>query len=149
MQVNSASYTTTAIQALRTGNRLPSNQVQDSQPTQERPTLLELTQSIDPSNMSRNDARSIANAIAQAGGIELDNAFSLQSMILVNENGKLRNATESDAIMNEKFNMFDSLRSQIEFNKSKGMSTDALEDGLKFLEEFRLARNSPQINLYT
>ena len=40
--------------------------------------------------------------------------------------------------MNEKFNMFDALKSSIEFHKSKGLSTDHLEDGLAFLEKLEI-----------
>ena len=99
--------------------------------------------------MSRNDARAIVDAQRQAGErIGLDNPLLLHSMILVNENGHLRNATETDPIMNEKFNMFDAFKSEIEFNISKGLPTDSLEKGLDFLEKFKNLRENPEINLY-
>ena len=99
--------------------------------------------------MSRNEARAIVDAQRQAGEpIELDNPFLLHSMILVNENDQLRNATETDPIMNEKFNMFDAFKSEIEFNISKGLSTDTLEKGLDFLEKFKNLRETAEINLY-
>lgn len=147
MQVNNTSYATAAIQAHKSGNNLPPAKAQSSQATQEFPSIRDLAKSIDPSNMSRNDARTIATALGQAGELELDNAIALQSMILVNEGGQLRNATEADSIMNEKFNMFDALKSQIEFNSSKGLPTDSLEKGLDFLEKFRGLGQSPEINL--
>jgi len=66
-----------------------------------------------------------------------------------NENGNVRNATDSDAIMNEKFNMFDSLKSQIEFAESKGLPIDTLESALEFIEKFKIAGVTPEINLFT
>ena len=148
MQVNNTLYATAATQVHKSGNNLPPTEVKNSQATQQSPSIRDLTKSIDPSNMSRNDARAIATALGQAGELELDNAIALQSMILVNEGGQLRNTTETDSIMNEKFNMFDALKSQIEFNKSKGLSTDSLEKGLDFLEKFKNLRENPEVNLY-
>lgn len=149
MQVIGVSYTVVANQVVKNDNNIAPNKEQNPKSTQQEPSIRDLAQSIDPSNMSRNDSRAIANAIARAGGLEIDNPFITQSMILVNENGHLRNATESDAIMNEKFNMFDALKSQIEFNNSKGLSTASLEKGLEFLGKFKNAGENPEINLYT
>lgn len=149
MQINSTSFTAMATQALKTGNNHPSSEVQYSQSTQERPSTRELAATIDPSNMSRNDAAALGDALARSGDTELGMFFLAQSMILVNENGNLRTATETDPIMNEQFNMFDSLKSQIEFAKSKSLSTDALDSALKFLEKFQLAGVTPEVNVYT
>lgn len=148
MQVNKALYTVLATQVQKSGNNLPPAEGNNSQTTQKPSSIRDLAKSIDPSNMSRNDARAIATALGQNGELELDNAIALQSMILVNEDGLLRTATETDSIMNEKFNMFDALKSQIEFNKSKGFSTDSLEKGLAFLEKFNTLRENPEVNLY-
>ena len=115
---------------------------------QSNPSIRELSQTIDPRNMSRNDARDIATALGRSGDLTIDNAFALQSMVLVRDNGVMRTATESDAIMNERFNMFDELNGQIEFNKSKGLSTESLEDALKFLEKFDALRGKPSIDFY-
>lgn len=149
MQINSASHTALATQALKTDNSLSSNKVQSSQPAQERPSTRELAKTIDPTNMSRNDAAAIGDALARSGDTELGMFFMAQSMILVNENGNLRTATETDPIMNEPFNMFDSLKSQIEFSKSKTLSTEALESALEFLEKFQIAGVTPEVNVYT
>lgn len=149
MQIDRTSYTIMAPKALKTGNNLPSSKVQDSPSTQERSTIRELATSIDPSNMSRNDAAAIGDALARSGDTELGMFFLAQSMVLVNKNGRWETATETDAIMNEKFNMFDSLKSQMEISKSKNTSTDTLESAMKFLEKFQLARATPEVNLYT
>jgi len=153
MHVSNISYATAATPTHKSGNNLPPVPVkeQSSQAKQESAStsMRDLAKSIDPSNMSRNDARAIVDAQRQAGErIELDNPLLLHSMILVNENGQLRNATEADPIMNEKFNMFDAFKSEIEFNISKGLPTDALEKGLDFLEKFKNLRETPEINLY-
>lgn len=151
MQVNNTLYVTAATQVQKSGNNLPPAKEQHSQATQESTTtaIRDLAKFIDPSNMSRNDARAIVEAQRQAGElIELDNPLLLHSMILVNENGQLRNATEADPIMNENFNMFGAFKSQIEFNISKGLPTDSLEKGLDFLEKFKNLGENPEINLY-
>ena len=148
MQINNTLYTAAATQVQKSGNNLPPAEVKNTQTTQESSSPRDLAKYIDPSNMSRNDARAIATALGQSGELELDNAIALQSMILVNEGGQLRNATETDSIMNEKFNMFDALKNQIEFNKSKGLSTDSLEKGLDFLGRFKNLRANPEVNLY-
>lgn len=148
MQVNSSLYAIAATQTHNSGNNLPPAKEHSSQESASI-SIRDLAKSIDPSNMSRNDARAIVEAQRQAGEqIELDNPLLLHSMILVNENGQLRNATEADPIMNEKFNMFDAFKSEIEFNISKGLSTDTLEKGLDFLEKFKNLRETPEINLY-
>ena len=65
-----------------------------------------------------------------------------------NPDGSLSNPSSDDPIMNEKFNMFDSLRSQIEFHKAHSLSTDRLENALSFLEKLKLAKETPEINTY-
>lgn len=149
MQVNHTVYTAAAATLVqKSSHNLPLSEVKNIQNIQESPSIRDLAKSIDPSNMSRNDARAIATALGKAGELEIDNAIALQSMILVNENGQLRNATETDDIMNEKFNMFDALKSQIEFNQSRGLSTESLEKGLDFLEKFQQLREHPTLNMY-
>jgi len=151
MHVNNTSYATAATPTYKSGNNLPSVKEQSLQVKQESASsaVRDLAKSIDPSNMSRNDARAILEAQRQDGEmLELDNALLLNSMVLVNENGQLRNATESDPVMNEKFNMFEALRSQIEFKISKDLPTDSLEKGLDFLEKFKHLGETPEINVY-
>ena len=151
MQINNASYATAATRTHKSGNSLPPTKENILPATQESasPSLRDLAKSIDPSNMSRNDARAIVDAQRRAGElIGLDNPLLLHSMILVNENGQLRSTTETDPIMDEKFNMFDAFKSEIEFNISKGLSTDTLEKGLDFLENFKNLRETPEVNLF-
>ena len=143
-----ATHVTTATPVRQSGNNLPPSTPHIPHTPQILPSIKDLAVSIDPSNMSRNDARAIAEALRREGKLEIDNAFLLESMILVDENGQLRNATETDAIMNEKYNMLDAFKSYIEFNVSKGLPTDALEKGLDFLEKLRSLRENPEINLY-
>jgi len=149
MQVNSSFFPNMEVIKTKSGNSLPSTNSQDSRPVQKNPSMRELARNIDPSNMNRNEARAIATALGRSGELTIDNAFALQSMVLVNENGNMRSATATDSIMNEKFNMFEALESSIEFHKSKGLSTSHLEDALQFLEKFQTYRENPEINLHT
>ncbi|RRC97704.1 hypothetical protein EHS89_16110 [Amphritea balenae] len=149
MQINSTSFSVLTTQARKTAYSLPASEEQSLPSTQERPSTRELASTIDPKNMSRNDAAALGDALARAGETELGMFFLAQSMILVNENGNLRTATKTDSVMNEQFNMFDSLQSQIEFAKSKSLSTDTLDSALKFLDKFQLAGVTPEVNLYT
>ena len=150
MQINATSSPIIATQALKTGNSLPTNKTQYSQPAQEKTTIRELAQSIDPSNMSRNDARAIADALMRSGEGDLSATFMAQSLVLQeNPDGSLSNPSSDDPIMNERFNMFDSLRSQIEFHKAHSYSTGRLEKALSFVEKLQRARESPEINTYT
>jgi len=50
--------------------------------------------------------------------------------------------------MNEKFNMFDAIRGNIEFNKSKGLSNENNLSALSFLEKFEIMGGSPKIDTH-
>lgn len=148
MQITEANYIQKVQTTTNSGNVLPSTG--KVEPTKENSFIHELAKSIEPSNMSRNDARAIGNALIEADGdFELASSFFVQSMVLVRENGNLRNATESDAIMNEKFNMFDSLKGQKEYNRNHNISTESLEEVESFLHKLQVAKSSPVIDTYT
>lgn len=136
------------LQKISNKNTLLHDKLQNSQSIQDSSSLRELAKTIDPSNMNRNEARAIAAAIGLSNHLTIDNAFALQSMILVNENGNLRTATEADTIMNEKFNMFDALENSIKFHQSKGLSTEHLEDSQQFLEKLKTYRENPEVNVF-
>ncbi len=132
----------------KSDNSLLPDKTQDPQSIQDRSSIRELAKTIDPSNMNRNEARALAAALGLSNDLAIDNALALQSMVLVNENGNLRTATEADTVMNEKFNMFDALENSIKFNESKGLPTDHLEDGLQFLEKLKTYRENPEVNVF-
>ncbi|MGX9463067.1 hypothetical protein ACWXWU_17800 [Shewanella sp. A14] len=149
MQITTANYIQKTQTTQDSGKILPPT-ANAAEPTQKNSYIHELANSIDPTNMSRNDARAIGNAISEAGGdFDLASSFFMQSMVLVRENGNLRNATESDAIMNEKFNMFDSLKGQMEFNRNHNISNESLNEVKSFLEKIQIAQSSPTIDTYT
>lgn len=149
MQVNSALYTTTSTQVNKSGNNLPPAKTDKAAEPPKSLSIRELAQSIDPANMSRNEARAMADVLMKSGDADISNVFLLHSMVLVpNGDGTLRNATESDPIMNEKFNMFDAIRSNIEFKQSKGLSTERDVSALSFLEKFKMMGDFPQIDTY-
>jgi len=148
MQVGSANSTRTTAIILKSGNSLPPGKAESLQPSQDRPSTRDLAKSIDPSNMSRNEIAALGDALARSSDTELGMFFLAQSMILVNENGNFRTANESDAIMNEKFNLFDSLDDQIEFAKSRNVSTETLIKAKEFLENLQQIGANPELNLY-
>ncbi len=100
--------------------------------------------------MSRNDARNIADALMKSGDGELSIAFMSQSLILkVNANGSVSNPSNDDPIMTTKFNMFDSLKGQMEFNRNHNLSTESLEEVERFLQKLQIAKVTPRIDTYT
>lgn len=71
MQVNNIFNTTAASQLKKSGNTLQTAEVKKPHNIQKPPSMRDLAKSIDPSNMSRNDARAITTALGQAGELEL------------------------------------------------------------------------------
>ncbi len=91
----------------------------------------------------------MADALMKSGDADLSSTFLSLSMVLVRaEDGSLQNATESDPVMSEKFNMFDAIRSNIEFKQSKGLSTERDISALSFLEKFKMMGDFAQIDTY-
>ena len=149
MQVNSVFQTTTATPINKGGNNLPPSKTEKAVEPQKTTPLRDLAQTIDPTNMSRNEARAMANALMKSGDADLSSVFFSHSVVSIpTGNGTFRNPTESDPIMNEKFNMFDAIRGNIEFNKSKGLSNENNLSALSFLEKFEIMGGSPKIDTH-
>ncbi len=149
MQVNSALYTAAATYVNKNGNNLPPAKADESNLPQESLSIRDLAQSIDPTNMSRNEARAIADALMKSGDGDLSTVFFLHSAVLIpTGDGTFRNPTESDPIMNEKFNMFDAILSNIEFKESKGLSVERDLSALSFLEKFKIMGEYPKMDIY-
>ncbi len=149
MQVNSVFQTTTATPIINGGNNLPSSQTDKTVESQKTASLRDLAQTIDPTSMSRNEARAMADALMKSGDADLSSVFFSHSVVLIpTGNDMFRNPTESDPIMNEKFNMFDAIRRNIEFNKSKGFSNENNLSALSFLEKFEIMGDSPKIDTH-
>ena len=148
MDITQVNYTQRVNTTPYSGNALPptgKNEV-----TQESSLVHELAKSIDPSNMSRNEARMIANALMKSGEGDLSSVFMTQSMVLkVNADGSHSNPADDDSLMTAKFNMFDSLKGQVEFNREHNLSTDLLEEAERFLNKLQIAKASPEIDAYT
>lgn len=103
MQVNSTFYTTASTQVNKSGNNLPSIKADKADEPPKSLSIRELAQSIDPANMSRNEARAMADALMKSGDADISNVFLLHSMVLVpNGDGTLRNATESDPSVHQR-----------------------------------------------
>jgi hypothetical protein len=149
MQINNSSYVTAATQVNKGGNNLQPIKTDKTVEPQKTTTLRDLAQSIDPTNMSRNEARAMASALMKSGDADLSSVFFSHSMVLIpTGNGTFRNPTESDPIMNEKFNMFDAIRSNIEFKQSKGLSIENDLSALSFLENFKIMGDYPKIDTH-
>ncbi|WDE13565.1 hypothetical protein [Thalassomonas haliotis] len=147
MQITGTNQVASIYMAPKSGNILPSGG--ETQPVKESSRLHDLAKDIEPTNMSRNEARAIASALLKSGDGELANTFAMQSMILkVNPDGSVENAMPDDAIMNEKFNMFDSLKGQMEFNRSRNISTKSLEAAEAFLSKLQVAKTAQPIDYY-
>ena len=134
------------VKTTATGNNLPLSKVQNSEPKQEVSTIRSLAQHINPSSMTRNDAATLSAALFPD---DPSAAFSAQALILVSENGRLRPATPNDAIMNEKFDMFESIKGQMEFNQQHGISNDGLKAAQDFLHKLEAAKTTPSVDTYT
>ena len=150
MQINTALYTTAATQVNKGGNNLPPTKTDKATEPQNPSSIRDLAQSIDPANMSRNEAQAMASALMRSGDAELSSVFVSHSLVLVpTGDGTFRTASESDPIMNEKFNMFNAIRSNIEFKESQGQSIELDLSALSFLEKFKIMGDFPQIDTYT
>jgi len=122
-----------------------------TQPTaDEKSYIHQLAQTIDPHSVTRNELCEIGAALARAGDQELASEFFSQSLILhVNQDGSVRTAMEDDPIMNEQFDMFESLDSQMEFNRTHGISNAKLEAAKAFMYKLEIASTTPNIDAYT
>ena len=147
MQVTATNYLQRISTPSQSGSKLPS--VGESEPANGYSLIQELSK-IDPTDMSRNDARTIADALMKSGDGELSIAFMSQSMTLkVNADGSVSTPSNDDPIMTKKFNMFDSLKGQMEFNRNHNLSTEALEKAEHFLQKLQIAKITPRIDTYT
>lgn len=147
MQVGGITNPFSTVHTEKTGKPLPS--VENHKPVEKVSFVDQLAQSIDPENMSRNDAKQIGDALWRAGDFELSSTFYAQSMVLnTTSEGQLTNASSEDAIMNENFSLLDSLQNQMAFNSQRGIPNDALEAATDFLNKMQIAKDTPRINVY-
>ena len=106
MQINSTLYTAAATQVNKDGYNLPPTKTDQASEPQKTPSIRDLAQSIDPANMSRNEALAMADALMRSGDADISTVFVSHGLILIpTGDGTFRNPTESDPIMNEKFNI--------------------------------------------
>ena len=149
MQVGSTTSSLAAMWAQKSGSNLPPAKTEGTAETKKSPSIRELAQTIDPTNMSRNEAREMANALMRSGDADISSVFLSHSLVLVpTGDGSYRTADASDAIMKEKFNMFDAIRSNIEFKQSKGFPIKHDAAALTFLEKFEALGDVPIMDTY-
>lgn len=151
MQVESAASNTLAtLQNHKNSNDVSSTSTNQRTTKQsEASSVRALAQSIDPTNMSRNEARQLADALMKAGEADLSITFFAQSAVLIPlGNGQYRQPTESDAVMNERFNMFEAIRGNIAFKQSKGLPTEKEMAALTFLEQFKVMGEIQEVDAY-
>ena len=152
MQIGSAASTIMTTLAYKTGNDLPPDKPQEVQRSQDNSHIRELAASIDPKSMSWQESLDLANALLKAGEGELSMAFLPPPLLKLNSDGSitdLRGTAEGDAIMNAKFDMFDSLNDRIEYKKQNSQPSKNLEDAIDFLQKFQIAKTTPSIDIFT
>jgi len=152
MQISSATNTVIAAQSHRSGNLVPNFDAGEQINSNKRSDIRELASSIDPKNMSRQESMNLSNALLKAGEGDLSTAFLPPPLLQIQPDGSFKNLTgtaEGNAKMNEKFDMFESLRDRIAYNKENNLPTKILDDGLAFLEKLQIARATPTIDAYT
>ena len=145
MEITNSSYIPKTETSIKSGNVSPT-----SAPKAEKTSLIhDLAKNIDPKNMSRNDALEIANQLMKSGDGELSTAFLSQAITLKNnEDGTFSQADENSPEMTEKFNMFDRIKSQMEFNKQNNISNESLQNAFDFLDKLTIAKTQPAIDVY-
>lgn len=151
MQIGSATNTIIAAQSHRIGNQVPIKDAGETNNTSEKSYIRELASSIDPKNMSRQESMNLANALMKAGEGDLSTAFLPPPLLKIQPDGSLKDLTgtaEGDAFMNEKFDMFESLKNRIAYNKENTLPTKILDEGLTFIEKLQIARTMPTINAF-
>ena len=148
MRIESVANPIAAMASQQGGNVSPGSNQMEKTESPSRPSIRELAQSIDPNSMSRNEARQLADALMMAE-VDLSIVFMSHSVVLVPEGDSYRSPVESDAVMNEKFNMFDAINGNIEYKKSEGLPIERDLAALAFLEKFKLMADVPMIDTYT
>lgn len=152
MQIGSATSTLAATLARKSGNNVPTGAVAPSNTPPEKNFVRELAESFDPANMTRKESIEFANALMKAGEGDLSTVFLPPPLLKVNSDGSITDLTgtpESEEILNQKFDMFDSLASRIEYRKSVNEPTKLLEEAFSFIEKIQAVRNTPSVDLYT
>jgi len=145
--INSPFFTASTekrISSSSTKNSSDVNEIKQSQSS-----IRKLAHTIDPTNMSRNEARQIADELFRSGDLELSTVFMAQSLMLIPlGNDQYRTATSSDAVMNEKFNMFNAIRSNITFKLSRGEYVENDRAAMNFLEKFQAMGSAEEVDTY-
>jgi hypothetical protein len=152
MQISNISSSVAAAQTNRSGNNLPTEQTEPSKAHARQQPLHELAATLNPENMSRQEAMNLANALMQSGEGELSLAFLPPPLFRINDDGSisdLRGTPEGDARMNEKFNMFETLNERIQYRKTNNQPTNILEDAIAFLEKLQISKATTRVDSYS
>ncbi|TPE55381.1 hypothetical protein FJM67_02225 [Maribrevibacterium harenarium] len=152
MQIGSSIAAMAITPTQKSGSNMPPAATGTANTSPNQGLIRELAESFDPKNMSYNDSLAVANTLIKAGEADLSSAFLPPPLMKVNDDGSMTDMTgtaEGNKVMNNKFNMFESLTTRIEFNKSMNMPTQLLEDTYSFLEKVHIARNTPRISEFT
>ena len=110
------------------------------------PTIRELAKTIDPRNMSRNEAAAISAALFPDPP---STTFAAQALVLIKDGDSLRPAAPNDSISNEKFDMVVSLKEQAKFHRQRGLSAEHFDVALDFLRKIQLSQDHQPIDIYT
>jgi len=146
--LNAANYDQLQKRSNISTNTASTGQPQHPQFIQDNSSIRELAKTIDPTNISPNEARALAAALALPNDL-MEKIFSAQTgKNSTNDSGNL-NTKGTDALFIEKFNMIKSLDTLLTSENSQGLATDRLEDSLNFLKKLQTYRENPKINLNT
>jgi hypothetical protein len=152
MQIGSAIGAMSVSPTQKSGSNMPPAVTGTVNTSPNQGLIRELSESFDPKDMSYNESLAVANTLIKAGEADLSSAFLPPPLMKVNQDGTMTDMTgtaEGNQVMNNKFNMFESLTTRIEFNKSMNMPTQLLEETYAFLEKVQVARDTPRISEYT
>lgn len=146
MQISSVQAANYQTQQVRSGNQLPISTTNATQ------SSVEIIQQFDLENLSWGESQYIADTLIKSGEGRLSLAFLPPPAIRINEDGSVTSFTnepEAQAILSQRFNIFEHFEGVIEARQQDGLPTDLQEDALSFLETLSLSQTSPRINTYT
>lgn len=127
------------------GKKQPLAESEPTQPNHSISSLDALAKSINPDNMSRNEARQLADALLMSGDVTLSTTFMSHSLTF-SANG--HPVPDNDPRMAETFNMNDALNNSIAFKQSKGFPITHDLEAIEFLDKLNAIKNNTKIDAY-
>ncbi|NRA22005.1 MAG: hypothetical protein HRU05_16160 [Oceanospirillaceae bacterium] len=144
--LNAANYDQLQKRSNISTDTASTGQPQHFQFIQDNSSIRELAKTMDPTNISPNEARALAAALALPNDL-MEQIFSAQTdKDSTNDSGNL-DTKGTDTLFIEKFNMIKSIDTLLISDNTQGLATDRLEDSLNFLKKLQIYREHPKISL--